>query len=103
MAVGVNLSICSTFNSGMPNQTDSSISNDDHKRNGSIWSNKYHSRDIGIKELRVEHFMTKNPIVARTIVNFPGGVEVMITNNISNLVVENRRPVGILTERYYTV
>jgi CBS domain-containing protein len=77
-----------------------STSSDNDKRNGLIRSNKYHSRDIGIKELKVEHFMTKNPIVARSVVNFPGGVDVMITNNISNLVVvENRKPIGILTER----
>jgi CBS domain-containing protein len=77
-----------------------STSNDNDKRNGLIRSNKYHSRDIGIKELKVEHFMTKNPIVARSVVNFPGGVDVMTTNNISNLVVvENRKPIGILTER----
>ena len=74
--------------------------NDDHAYNGSIRSNKYHSRNIGIKELKIEHYMTKNPIVAHSVVNFPGGVDVMTTNNISNLVVaENRKPIGILTER----
>ena len=74
--------------------------NDDHEYNGSIRSNKYHSRNIGIKELKIEHYMTKNPIVAHSVVNFPGGVDVMTTNNISNLVVaENRKPIGILTER----
>jgi CBS domain-containing protein len=84
----------------MTYKASSSTSNDDHKHNGSIPSNKYHSREIGIKELMVEHFMTKKPIVARSVVNFPGGVDVMTTNNISNLVVvENRRPIGILTER----
>jgi|GEM_PF-356611 CBS domain-containing protein len=73
---------------------------DSEKHNDSFGSDKYHSRDIGIKELKVEHFMTKNPIVARSIVNFPGGVDIMTTNNISNLVVvENRKPIGVLTER----
>lgn len=84
----------------MTYKTSRSTSNNNDKRNGLIRSNKYHSRDIGIKELKVEHFMTKNPIVARSVVNFPGGVDVMTTNNISNLVVvENRKPIGILTER----
>jgi CBS domain-containing protein len=84
----------------MPYRTTDSAFNDNDTDNGSIRGDKYHSRDIGIKELKVEQFMTKNPIAARSIVNFPGGVDIMTTNNISNLVVvENRKPIGILTER----
>ena len=85
----------------MPTKANGCASNNnDHEYNGSIRSNKYHSRNIGIKELKIEHYMTKNPIVAHSVVNFPGGVDVMTTNNISNLVVvENRKPIGILTER----
>ncbi|MGE5662407.1 MAG: CBS domain-containing protein [Ignavibacteriales bacterium] len=74
--------------------------NDMNNDNDSIPGGKYHSRAIGINELKVEHFMTKNPVMARSNVNLPGGVDIMTTNNISNLiVVENRKPIGILTER----
>jgi len=74
--------------------------NDINDNNGSIPGDKYHPRTIGINELRVEQFMTKKPIMARSNVNLPGGVDIMTTNNISNLVVvENRKPVGVLTER----
>ena len=76
---------------------DNGISND----NDSMPGGKYHHpRAIGIKELKVEHFMTKNPVMAHSNVNLPGGVDIMTTNNISNLVVvENRKPIGVLTER----
>ena len=68
--------------------------------NDSIRGGKYHPRSIGIEELKVEQFMTKNPVMARSNVNLPGGVDIMTTNNISNLVViENRKPIGVLTER----
>lgn len=68
--------------------------------NNDIHSDKYHPRTIGINELKVEHFMSRNPVMARSNVNLPGGVDVMITNKISNLVVvENRKPIGVLTER----
>ena len=74
--------------------------NDINNDNDSISGGKYHPRDIGINELKVEHFMTKNPVMARSNVNLPGGVDIMTTDNISNLVVvENRKPIGILTER----
>jgi CBS domain-containing protein len=53
-----------------------------------------------MSELRVEHFMTKNPVMAHSNVNFPGGIDIMTTNSISNLIViENMKPIGILTER----
>jgi len=53
-----------------------------------------------MSELRVEHFMTKNPVMAHSNVNFPGGIDIMTTNGISNLIVmENMKPIGILTER----
>ncbi len=78
------------------NNDDNDINND----NDSIPGVKYHPRDISINELKVEHFMTKNPVMAHSKVNLPGGVDIMTTNNISNLVVvENRKPIGILTER----
>jgi CBS domain-containing protein len=89
----------------MPNKMTKPGNNDDNDNdinndNDSIPSGKYHSREIGINELKVEHFMTKNPVMARSNVNLPGGVDIMTTNNISNLVVvENRKPIGILTER----
>lgn len=53
-----------------------------------------------MSDLRVEHFMTKNPVMAHSNVNFPGGIDIMTTNGISNLIVtENMKPIGILTER----
>ena len=83
-----------------PEYNDNNGMNNDNNDNGSIRGAKYHSRSIGIKELKVEHFMTKNPVMARSNVNLPGGVDIMTTNNISNLVViENRKPIGVLTER----
>lgn len=76
------------YNNGMNNANDS------------IRGGKYHPRSIGIEELKVEQFMAKNPVIARSNVNLPGGVDIMTTNNISNLVViENRKPIGVLTER----
>jgi CBS domain-containing protein len=87
----------------MPNKMTKPGNNDDNdinNDNDSIPGGKYHPREIGINELKVEHFMTKNPVIAHSNVNFPGGVDIMTTNNISNLVVvENRKPIGILTER----
>lgn len=80
-----------------PEYNDDIDINDD---NDSIPGGKYHIRGIGINELKVEHFMTNNPVMARSNVNLPGGVDIMTTNNISNLVVvENRKPTGVLTER----
>jgi CBS domain-containing protein len=80
-----------------PGYNDDNDINDD---NDSIPGGKYHPRGIGINELKVEHFMTNNPVMVRSNVNLPGGVDIMITNNISNLVVvENRKPTGVLTER----
>jgi CBS domain-containing protein len=59
-----------------------------------------YDRGTGINELKVEHFMTKNPVIAHSNANFAGGVGIMTTNGISNLVVtENKEPIGILTER----
>lgn len=76
------------------------INKSEYNINNDIPSEKYHPRTIGINELKVEHFMSKNPVMTRSNVNLPGGVDVMITNNISNLVVvENRKPIGVLTER----
>jgi CBS domain-containing protein len=81
-----------------PEYNDNGMNNDNDSRNSR--GAKYHPRSIGIKELKVEHFMTKNPVMARSNVNLPGGVDIMTTNNISNLVViENRKPIGVLTER----
>lgn len=80
-----------------PEYNDDIDINDD---NDSIPGAKYHPRGIGINELKVEHFMTNNPVMARSNVNLPGGVDIMTTNNISNLVVvENKKPIGVLTER----
>ena len=80
-----------------PEYNDDIDINDD---NDSIPGGKYHPRGIGINELKVEHFMTNNPVMARSNVNLPGGIDIMTTNNISNLVVvENRKPTGVLTER----
>ena len=62
----------------------------------------YDASENGIKmnELKVEHFMTKSPVIAHSNVNFPGGVDIMTAKGIGNLVViENGKPIGILTER----
>lgn len=62
----------------------------------------YGASENGIKmnELKVEHFMTKSPVIAHSNVNFPGGVDIMTAKGIGNLVViENGIPIGILTER----
>ncbi|HZD33690.1 MAG TPA: CBS domain-containing protein [Nitrososphaeraceae archaeon] len=84
----------------MPYRINKSEYNAGNDINTDIPSEKYHPRTIGINELKVEHFMSKNPVMTRSNVNLPGGVDVMTTNNISNLVVvENRKPIGVLTER----
>src|SRR5689334_4757238 len=62
-------------------------------------STYFHS-GIKMSELKVEHFMSKNPVTAHSNVNFPGGVDIMTAKGISNLIViENGKPIGILTER----
>jgi CBS domain-containing protein len=58
------------------------------------------SESISIDDLKVKYYMTTNPIAVNSNVNFPGGIAVMTIKSIGNLVVkQNRRPIGILTER----
>jgi CBS domain-containing protein len=55
---------------------------------------------IRMDELKVEYFMSKNPVTAHSNVNFPGAIDIMTTKGIGNLiVVENKEPIGIFTER----
>ena len=76
-------------------------------RNSTPHKNGHVVRDYGasenaikMNELKVEHFMTKSPVIAHSNVNFPGGVDIMTAKGIGNLVViENGIPIGILTER----
>jgi CBS domain-containing protein len=73
----------------------------ENNNNISLSDTRYrYDRGTGIDELKVEHFMTKNPVIAHSNANFAGGVGIMTTNGISNLIVmENKEPIGILTER----
>lgn len=58
------------------------------------------SEPISIDDLKVKYYMTTNPIAVNSDVNFPGGIAVMTIKSIGNLIVnQNRRPIGILTER----
>lgn len=58
------------------------------------------SEPISIDDLKVKYYMTTNPIAVNSNVNFPGGIAVMTIKSIGNLIVkQNRRPIGILTER----
>lgn len=60
------------------------------------------SFEIGIRmeELKVEYFMSKNPLTAHSNVNLPGAIDIMTAKGIGNLiVVENKEPIGIFTER----
>lgn len=79
--------------------------NNDHRsassKNGDVVHNSInYENGIKMNELKVEHFMTKNPVIAHSNVNFPGGVDIMTAKGIGNLiVVDNGKPIGILTER----
>lgn len=49
---------------------------------------------------RVAQYMTTNPITVRSDITFTDAVARMTSNRIGNLiVVENEKPIGILTER----
>ena len=55
---------------------------------------------IRMEELKVEYFMSKNPVTAHSNVNLPGAIDIMTAKGIGNLiVVENKDPIGIFTER----
>ena len=55
---------------------------------------------IPIRDLKVKHYMTTNPIRVNSDVNFPGGVAIMAIKGIGNLIVtQNQLPIGILSER----
>jgi CBS domain-containing protein len=55
---------------------------------------------IPIRDLKVKHYMTINPVRVNSDVNFPGGVAIMAIKGIGNLIVtQNQLPIGILSER----
>jgi CBS domain-containing protein len=55
---------------------------------------------IPIRDLKVKHYMTTNPIRVNSDVNFPGGVAIMAIKGIGNLIVtQDQIPTGILSER----
>jgi CBS domain-containing protein len=58
------------------------------------------SEQIPIRDLKVNHYMTTDPIRVNSDVNFPGGVAVMAIKGIGNLIVtQDQIPTGILSER----
>lgn len=84
----------------MNTSSDSTPTTRENENDGNSSDSHYLDTRIKISELKVEHFMTKNPVVAHSNVNLPGAIDIMTTKGIGNLVViENEEPIGIFTER----
>jgi CBS domain-containing protein len=81
----------------MTSSKDGFSKNDNDEGSG---NSNFFGTGITMKELKVEYFMSKNPVTAHSNVNFPGAIDIMTTKGIGNLiVVENRVPIGVFTER----
>jgi len=56
--------------------------------------------ELKMNELKVEDYMTPNPVTVQPEISFPDAITVMANKGIGNLIVaEKERPKGLLTER----